>query len=88
MRGNLIRLESIIMLDGLSVGGADITKPNAEKQKAANMVPKTRLNVMISIPNNETPPNIMKNTITSPNRRDAIMSLPPNPQEYPSQSGL
>lgn len=62
------------MLEGLSVGGADRTNPNAEKQKAANIVPNTRLRVIIPIPNNATPNKRTKDIIKSPNRKDANIS--------------
>lgn len=62
------------MLEGLSVGGADRTNPNAEKQKAANIVPNTRLKVIISIPNNATPNKRTKAVIKSPNKKDASIS--------------
>jgi hypothetical protein len=53
IRGNLIRVESIIELDGLSVGTEAINSPRAEKQKAARSVPNTmdRFKVTLAIKN-------------------------------------
>ncbi len=62
------------MLEGLSVGGADRTSPNAEKQKEANIVPITRLKVMNPAPNNATPNKKTKAVIKSPNKKDANIS--------------
>ncbi len=73
-RGNFIREDSIIMLEGLSVGGADRTNPNAEKQKEASTVPATRLNVTNPFPNNAMPSKRTNAVIKSPNKKDANMS--------------
>ncbi len=74
IKGNFIREDNIMILEGLSVGGADRTNPNAEKQKAANIVPSIRLKVMKPAPNNTTPNKITKDVIKSPNKKDANMS--------------
>ena len=74
IKGNFIREDSIIMLEGLSVGGADKTNPNAEKQKEAKTVPITRLRVMNPVPNKAIPNKKTKAVIKSPNKNDANMS--------------
>jgi hypothetical protein len=74
IKGNFIREDSIIILDGLSVGGADKTNPNAEKQKEANIVLNTRLKVINPIPNKAIPNKKTKAVIKSPNKKDANIS--------------
>jgi hypothetical protein len=74
IRGNLIMLCSIIILDGLSVGGAEISRPREEKQKAAIMVPATRLKLIISTPSKTMLIIKIKKVINRPNIRDANIS--------------
>ncbi len=73
-RGNLIILESIIIFDGLSVGGAEIKRPRDEKQKAAITVPTTRLKLIIPTPSKITLTIKIKRVINRPNIREAIIS--------------
>jgi hypothetical protein len=61
-------------LDGLSVGGADIKRPREEKQKAAIMVPASRLKLNIPIPNKIVLIIKMKKVINRPNIREATIS--------------
>ena len=74
IKGNLIKLESIIMLEGLSVGGEEIKSPKDEKQKAASIVPKIKLKFIIPHPSKITLTKKMKKVIKSPNRKEATMS--------------
>ncbi len=62
------------MLEGLSVGGADKTNPNAEKQKEANTVPIARLKVINPVPKKAMPNKKTKAVINSPNKKDANIS--------------
>jgi len=74
IRGSLIKFDSIIIFDGLSVGGAEINKPSDEKQKEANNVPTIRYKFTISSPNRIIPINKIKLDIKRPNREEAIIS--------------
>ncbi len=74
IRGNFIKFDSIIIFDGLSVGGAEISKPREEKQNAANNVPIIRYKFTIFNPNKMIPINKIKPDIKIPNRKEAIMS--------------
>jgi hypothetical protein len=74
IKGNFIREDSIIMLDGLSVGGADKTSPNAEKQKEAITVPTTKLRVMNPVPSKAMPSKNTKEVMIRPNKKDARTS--------------
>lgn len=74
IKGNLIKLDNIIMLEGLSVGGAEITNPNDEKQKAARNVPTTKLRLIIPAPSRITLTKRIKKVMKRPNKREAIMS--------------
>jgi len=72
--GNLIKVDSIIIFDGLSVGGAEISNPKDEKQKAARIVPASRLKLIILVPSKIMLAKKMKKVIKRPNKREAIMS--------------
>jgi len=74
IKGNLIKLDSIIMFEGLSVGGAEISSPKEEKQKAAKIVPTIRLKLIISIPNKTMPTEKTKEVIKRPNKKEAVIS--------------
>ena len=49
INGNLTRLESIIMFDGLSVGGDESRLPRAEKQKADSTILTTKTRGLITL---------------------------------------
>jgi hypothetical protein len=70
----LIRLDNIIIFDGLSVGGAEIKRPKEEKQKAARIVPTIKLKLSISAPSKITLTKIIKKVIKRPNKREATIS--------------
>ena len=72
--GNLIKVDSIIIFDGLSVGGADMTSPRDEKQKAARIVPMIRFKFIIPTPSRIALTKKIKKVIKMPNRREAITS--------------
>ncbi len=72
--GNLIKVDSIIIFDGLSVGGAEITSPKEEKQKAARIVPMIRLKLTISIPSKIMLAKKINKVIKRPNEKEAIIS--------------
>ena len=72
--GNLIKVDNIIMFEGLSVGGAEISNPKEEKQKAAKIVPAIRLKLIISIPSKIMLPKKIKKVIKRPNESEAIIS--------------
>jgi len=74
IKGNLIKFDSIIIFDGLSVGGADNNKPREEKQKADNNVPIIRDKLIIFNPNKTIPINKIKLDIKIPKREEAVMS--------------
>ena len=74
IKGNLIMVANIIILAGLSVGGADIKVPKEEKQKAAIIVPKINEKFIISAPNNMQLTNKTKEVIKRPNKTEAITS--------------
>jgi hypothetical protein len=74
IKGNLIKLDSIIMFEGLSVGGAEISSPREEKQKAAKIVPTIRLKLIISIPNRMMLTKKIIEVMKRPNKRDAVIS--------------
>ena len=74
IKGNLIKLDNIIIFDGLSVGGAEINIPNEEKQKAAKIVPTIRFKLIISIPSKTILTKKMKKVIPRPNKKEAITS--------------
>ena len=74
INGNLIKVDSIIIFDGLSVGGAEISSPIDEKQKAAKIVPAIRLKLIISAPSRTMLTKKIKKVIKRPNEREAIIS--------------
>jgi len=74
IKGNLIRFDSIIIFEGLSVGGADINNPRDEKQKAASKVPIIRYKSTIFNPSRIIPTNKIKLDMKRPNRKEAIIS--------------
>jgi len=74
IKGNLTMLDIIIIFDGLSVGGAEITSPSDEKQKAASIVPTIKLKLIISIPSMTIPAKRIKKVIKRPNKSEAIIS--------------
>ena len=71
---NFIKVDSIIIFDGLSVAGAEINSPREEKQKAAMIVPIIKGRLIISNPSKITPTKKIKKVIKSPNKREAIIS--------------
>ncbi len=74
IKENLIRFDSIIISDGLSVGGADSSKPRDEKQKADRIVPMIKDKLIIFNPIRITPTNKIKLDIKRPNRTEAVTS--------------
>jgi len=70
----LIKFDSIIIFDGLSVGGAESNKPKDEKQKAANSVPIIRYKLTIFNPNRIIPVNKIKVDTKRPNKKEAMTS--------------
>jgi len=71
---NFIKVDNIIIFDGLSVAGAEINSPKEEKQKAAMIVPIIKGRLIISNPSKITPTRKIKKVIKSPNKREAIIS--------------
>lgn len=74
IKGNLINVDNIIIFDGLSVGGDEISSPKDEKQKAARIVPTIRLKLIMPVPSKITQTKKIKRVIKRPNKRDAIIS--------------
>lgn len=74
IKGNLIKVDNIIIFDGLSVGGAEINSPKDEKQKAAKSVPTIRLKLIIPIPSKMILTKRIKKVMKRPNKREAVIS--------------
>ena len=74
IKGNLIKVDNIIIFDGLSVGGAEINNPKDEKQKAAKSVPTIRLKLIIPIPSKMILTKRIKKVMKRPNKREAVIS--------------
>lgn len=74
IRGNLIRVDNIIMFEGVSVGGADINEPRVEKQNADRTVPMIKYRLTIPSPSRTTPMMRIKDVMKRPNKKEAIMS--------------
>ena len=74
IKGNLIIVDNIIMFEGLSVGGAEMSSPKDEKQKAARIVPMIKLKLIMFVPSKMAPAKRIKKVMKSPNRREAITS--------------
>jgi hypothetical protein len=74
MRGNLISVESIMIFEGLSVGGAESSTPSAEKQKAPTRVMTIIVPVMMWNPTTTAPMARITREIASPNKKDATIS--------------
>ncbi len=72
--GNLIKFDSIIIFDGLSVGGAESNKPRDEKQKADNSVPTIKDKLIMFNPNKKIPINKIKLDMKIPKRKEAVIS--------------
>ena len=72
--GNLIMVDIIIIFDGLSVGGAEISSPKDEKQKAARTVPRIKLKLIMFVPSKIAPAKKIKKVMKRPNKREAITS--------------
>jgi len=74
-RGNRIRFESIIIFDGLSVGGEEIRLPNAEKQKADKIMSTAKMNGLTTLaPKANMPTRSGTTEMTIPYRNPARMS--------------
>ncbi len=74
IRGNLIKLDNIIIFDGLSVGGAEISTPNDEKQKDAKIVPIISFKPIILIPSKIILTKKTNDVIKRPNKKEAVIS--------------
>jgi len=74
IKGNLIKVDNIIIFDGLSVGGAEINNPKDEKQKAAKNVPTIRLKLIIPIPSKIMLTKKIKKVIKRPKKKEAVIS--------------
>lgn len=75
IKGNLISVESIITLEGLSVGGAESKLPNVEKQNAERSIPKTKTMGWVSIvPKKTIPKNSGIAEKTTPKAKPAKIS--------------
>jgi hypothetical protein len=75
IRGKRTRFESIIIFDGLSVGGDEIKLPNAEKQRADKIISMTRMSGLTTLaPKANMPTNSGMTEIAAPYRNPAKMS--------------
>jgi len=75
IRGNRTRFESIIIFDGLSVGGDEIRLPRAEKQKADKTMSMAKMNgLAILAPNAIVPINSGTMEMIAPYRNPAKIS--------------
>ena len=73
--GNRTRFESIIMFDGLSVGGDEIRLPRAEKQKADRTISTARMSGLTTLaPKANMPTSSGTTEITAPYRNPAKIS--------------
>jgi len=75
INGNFTNVDSIMTLEGVSLGGEDSSIPNAEKQKVANGMPTIKaIGLAIAPPMRNTPTHKGTIDISNPKTKDAIMS--------------
>jgi hypothetical protein len=73
-RGNLTRVESIITLAGISVGGVDKIAARDEKQKEADKIPKRKIIGCSTVTPRTRPITSGTSEKRTPNRKDAKTS--------------
>jgi len=74
INGNLITVASIMIVEGVSVGGTDNRMPKAAKQKAAMTMEKPKIKGLTTVTPRKYPMMTVNIEIMSPKRKDANTS--------------